>query len=132
MKRRKDLSMWVFAVCAGMLFAIAPHVQGDDDDGGRISLEGSWLVTSPLGIRGVETMTPLDSSGRRVSVRLTTLSADATALGCCPEAEYLSVGIGEAAMTGRSTFEANLLSYSMRAPTQAECDGDVIERERCP
>lgn len=114
MMRKKHVLIWVFAIFAGMLLAVAPHVQADKDDHGRVRLAGSWLVTSPAGIRGSETMSALDPSGRRVAVRLTSLSADATGMGCCPDAEYLSVAIGDAVMTGPSEFEATLMAYSMK------------------
>jgi hypothetical protein len=122
MMSKKNVLIWAFAAFAGMLFAVAPNVQGDA--GGRVRLDGAWLVTSPAGIRGVETITALDPSGKSAAVRLNMLSADATGLGCCPDAEYLSVAIGEAVMTGPSTFEATLMNYSMRAATELECKPD--------
>ena len=130
MMNKKNVLIWAFAAFAGMLFAVAPNVQGDR--GGRVRLDGAWLVTSPAGIRGVETITALDPSGRRSAVRLNMLSADAAGLGCCPDAEYLSVAIGEAVMTGPSTFEATLMNYSMRAATETECDaGDCRDQVVC-
>ncbi len=118
MMRKKHFLIWAFAIFAGVLIAVAPPVQGkNDDDQGEddgYSLAGSWLVTSPVGIRGVETITALDPSGRRLAVNLTSLSADATGMGCCPGADYLSVAIGDAVMTGPSEFEATIMAYSMK------------------
>ena len=68
MMSKKNVLIWAFAAFAGMLFAVAPNVQGDG--GGRVRLDGAWLVTSPAGIRGVETITALDPSGRRSAVRV--------------------------------------------------------------
>jgi hypothetical protein len=112
MTRKRHLLMWVFAIFAGMLFAVAPQVQGDDE--GRVRFEGAWLVTNPIGIRFVETVSPIDPTGNRVAIHLTPISADATGMGCCPDADYLSVGIGEGVRTGPSTVEASILAYSVK------------------
>jgi hypothetical protein len=42
------------------------------------------------------------------------ISADATGLGCCPDADYLSFAVGEGVRTGPSTLEVTILAYSMK------------------
>ena len=64
MIRKKSVVIWAFAAFAGMLFSVTPNVQGGD--GGRLRLDGAWLVSNPeIGIRGLETITSIDPSGRR-------------------------------------------------------------------
>lgn len=120
MIRKKSVVIWAFAAFAGMLFSVTPNVQGGD--GGRLRLDGAWLVSNPeIGIRGLETITSIDPSGRRAAVSLTTLSGDATIGGLCQNADYLSAGIGELEMTSRSTADATIIAYSMRnAPIRDE------------
>ncbi len=123
MFHKKSVAIWAFAALAGMMFSPAPNARGEDE--GRLRLDGAWLVTNPeVGIRGLETITSIDPSGRTVSVRLTTLSGDATVGGLCPHADYLSDGIGEMEMTSRSTADATMMLYAMRRELprdQIEC-----------
>lgn len=113
MIRKKSVVIWAFAAFAGVLLAVTPNLQGGDK--GRIRFDGAWLVSNPeIGIRGVEHISSIDPSGKRLSFTVHMLSGDPTAYGLCPEADYISAGAGEAVRTGPSTVDATILIYAMR------------------
>ena len=125
MIRRKNFALWAFAVLAGMLFAVAPHVQGKDDKGehGGYRLEGAWVRTSTLPppvpsptIRAWVTLTPTVPSGKIANLHVGNLVADIHAQGICPETYYLSELVGTVEMTGRKTWEGTGVAYGMRPP----------------
>lgn len=123
MMSKKNLLIFAVVASAGMLFSVTSDVESGGQ--GRHRLDGAWLVSNPdVGIRGLETVTSIDPSGLRFSVRLTTLSGDPTVGGLCPAADYLSAGVGEAVMTGPSTADATIMAYAMRVEfprDQIEC-----------
>ena len=114
---RKTITMAAFAaVLALFLFSPLPAA-GDGFQGWfpTYRLEGAWLVVNPaVGIRGLETLIPQDLLGRKATIQLESLSADPTVGGFFPDADYLSLGVGEAVMTGPKTFKSTIVAYSMR------------------
>jgi hypothetical protein len=138
MMSKKNVLIWAFAAFAGMLFAVAPNVQGDD---GAYRLEGAWLRTSTLPpfpiplnptIRQTVTFTPTVPSGKRALIAAQAISADMTAQGNCLESYYITDPIGEGVMTGPDTMVGTVVGYGMRSPTEAEClAGDCRDQIEC-
>ena len=118
----------VLAALATMIgaFLVFGPMQGDQAYGGgaqgnAIKAGGAWLVVNQeLGIRGLQTVSPIDPSGKRAVHHQQTISADPTVGGLCPRAYFLSDVIGEAIMTGPSTAEATAVGYAMRKPVLPE------------
>ena len=129
---KKSVVIWVFAAFAGMLFAIAPHVQGEDGDNGSYRLEGSWVRTSTLPpplptptVRAWFTLTPTVPSGKVANLHLGTLVADIHAQEICPKTYYLSDLVGTVEMTGRTTWKGAGVAYGMRPPEGEEIRDQV-------
>jgi hypothetical protein len=128
MTSKKTSLLAAIAIVAGAFLALGPlgdQAYGGAEKGEAIKAGGAWLlVNQQYGIRGVQTVSPIDPSGKRAVSYFQTISADPTAGGLCPSAYFLSDSVGEAVMTGPTTAKATAVAYAMRKETprdQIEC-----------
>jgi hypothetical protein len=121
---KKTAVMAALAITTWAFLAFGPlgdQAYGGGENGKAIKAGGAWLVVNQeLGIRGLQTVSPIDPSGKRAVHRQQTISADPTVGGLCPRAYLLSDVIGEAIITGPSTAEATAVGYAMRKPVLPE------------
>jgi len=124
MINKKTALLATIATIAGAILIFGPLSDQASGGGEAVKLEGSWVMVGPtIGMRNLETFIP-NPSGRTAAVYGQAISADATAGGLCPNADYLSSSIGEVVLTGPSSVEATTVIYSMNkvAPRdQIEC-----------
>jgi hypothetical protein len=122
MTNKKTAVLLTMATIAGAFLIFGP-MQGDLAYGGDrdrcdcrhpVTIGGSWIISAPsLGLAMLETIIPIDQSGKRFALQAQNLNPNYTFNGMFP-ADYLSQFNGEAVRTGCNTVEGTMIAYSIK------------------